>query len=454
LFLAFAGGAEAARFHDLLDAARLNDMALARQLLAAGVDVDGAESGFPDSYSPLQWAARHGNVALIELLLRAGADTERRDFNGDRALLWAAGAGQAPAIAALVAGGSPAQSADDPYGQTPLMIAARGGWLDAARVLLEAGADPNARNRSGDTALHGAALSRNTALVELLLDAGADPNAVSDILHETPLHIAAAFDNAAVVRALLAARATAEIADGDGRTPLTIAAYRGLPENVAALLAAGANAARSDQTGTSAFAAAIAGRTHEWVDNDAAAALLAPVTPDATAAFADVVEAGMSRTALILIEAGADPDTPGALAGAARMDDPAVLEALLAAGADIARWGNDALVAAAGGDRRAAVDLLLERGVSRDAADATGIVPVQAAAEGGHLDMLKFLLAAGAAPVPPETVRLATIPVDPWEGAAEGPAALDWRLIEAQEGAERLRARQIEARAILAAAFV
>ena len=36
----------------------------------------------------------------MRLLLDAGAETERRDFNGDRPLLWAAGAGQAEAVAA------------------------------------------------------------------------------------------------------------------------------------------------------------------------------------------------------------------------------------------------------------------------------------------------------------------------------------------------------------------
>ena len=105
-----------AGFYDLLDAARANDTALAALLLAEGTEPNGGPSGFPDSYSPLQWAAYHGNTELIALLLDAGADTERRDFNGDRPMLWAARAGQARALSSLIAAGSPVDSAAAPYG--------------------------------------------------------------------------------------------------------------------------------------------------------------------------------------------------------------------------------------------------------------------------------------------------------------------------------------------------
>ena len=91
--LAAATPAEAG-FYDLLNAARANDTAAARAELAAGTEPNGGPSGFPDSYTPLQWAAYHGNTELMALLLLAGADTERRDFNGDRPMLWAARGGR------------------------------------------------------------------------------------------------------------------------------------------------------------------------------------------------------------------------------------------------------------------------------------------------------------------------------------------------------------------------
>src|SRR5690606_15286694 len=158
ILLAFAHPA-AAGFYDLLNAARLNDTAAARELLAAGTEPNGGPSGFPDSYSPLQWAARHGNTELIALLLEAGADTERRDFNGDRPLLWAARAGQAGAIRALVAAGSPVSSDTDPSGNAPLTLAARGGSADALRALIDAGAWLDF-GKQGGAALREAALAQ------------------------------------------------------------------------------------------------------------------------------------------------------------------------------------------------------------------------------------------------------------------------------------------------------
>ena len=50
-----------ASFYDLLNAAWANDMEAARAELEAGTEPNGGPSGYPDSYSPLQWAAYHGN---------------------------------------------------------------------------------------------------------------------------------------------------------------------------------------------------------------------------------------------------------------------------------------------------------------------------------------------------------------------------------------------------------
>ena len=64
-----------------------------------------------------------------------------------------------------------------------------------------------------------------------------------------------------------------------------------------------------------------------------------------------------------------------------------------------------------------------------------------------------LLLDRGARPVPPETIRLAALPLDILEAPGTRSAAIDWSLIEARAAWEHLRARQLEARAILAAAI-
>ena len=443
-----------ASFYDLLNAARANDLALARQLLAEGTEPNGGPSGFPDSYAPLMWAARHGNIELMRLLLEAGADTERRDFNGDRALLWAAQAGQAEAVALLLASGSPPVSPDDPYGMTPLHLASRGAWPETVRILIEAGAPLDALDQSDSTALYEAALSQDPETVRLLLAAGADPNIADSILGETPLHIAAVRQDAGIVRMLLEAGAAPAGWDGDGADPLHLAAFRGLPDNVAVLLAHGADPHALDSSGLTPLRSAIEGKRHEVWDNDAAALLLVPFDRDIEASFVAAAAAGLPRTAMLLLERGTDPNAPDVLAFAARLDQPALLYALIAAGADLDIHGVDALVSAAAAGRIAAAQRLLERGVPIDLAGNSEISPIRAAAEAGEIEMLRFLLTQGARPIAPESIRLAEF--TPLELFAleqgERSAALDVTGMAIRERLADLRRRQLEARQILAAA--
>ena len=89
------------------------------------------------------------------------------------------------------------------------------------------------------------------------------------------------------------------------------------------------------------------------------------------------------------------------------LEQPTLLDALLVAGADLETYGSDALVSAASAGRIATASRLLERGVPLDAAGTIEVSPVRAAAEGGELAMLRFLLGRGARPVPPDSIRLA-----------------------------------------------
>jgi ankyrin repeat protein len=420
--LVIAAPANAA-FYDLLNAARANDTAAARAELTAGTEPNGGPSGFPDSYSPLQWAAYHGNVELMALLLLAGADTERRDFNGDRPMLWAARAGQAESIRLLVATGSPANSDADPYGLSPLHLAARSGYDEAVRALIAAGADVDAVDQSRTTALAEATLSQSPRAVRLLLEAGADPDIADDILFETPLHIAAAREDVSIVRMLLAVGATPIGWDTYGSDPLHVAAFRGLPDNVAALLEGGADPRALDDKGLMPLQSAIEGKRHEWRDNDAAAVALVPYGVDVDATFLAAADAGMPRTAIALIDRGAD----------------------------LGQHGPAAIVAAAVTNARPLLLRLHAEGVP-----LSGDV-VLAAAQAGAIDSLRLLLALGAAPVPPGKIVLAEItPLEAllMDKTGERSRALDTSGIRFREAIEALRARQLLARDILAAAFV
>ncbi|KAI0452218.1 ankyrin repeat-containing domain protein [Xylaria acuta] len=102
--------------------------------------------------SPLMLAASIGDVALVRLLLDAGASTE---FNGGVRdyLLWGR--------------------------QTALQVAAAAGRLDAAKILLDRGAivDQPGQMVKGATALQYSAIGGHLSIAQLLLSRGADINA-------------------------------------------------------------------------------------------------------------------------------------------------------------------------------------------------------------------------------------------------------------------------------------
>ena len=95
-------------------------------------------------------AAQNGSAAMIELLLKGGADVN------------------APVLA---------------HGETALMMASRSGSVDAVKVLLDHGAQVNAKDTlRGTTALMWAAEQGHVGVVELLIRSGADVRAQSEVL--------------------------------------------------------------------------------------------------------------------------------------------------------------------------------------------------------------------------------------------------------------------------------
>lgn len=135
--------------------------------------------------TPLLRAAMSGDLAIMELLLAAGANptlaTELRETNDAKG------------------GGGMGDYGSG--GTTPFLAAAGLGWRQtvsrgreedailALQILMELGADVNQTNQAGDTALHGATYRGSLAIMEFLLDHGADPTA-KNLTGWTPLDIA------------------------------------------------------------------------------------------------------------------------------------------------------------------------------------------------------------------------------------------------------------------------
>jgi uncharacterized protein len=132
-----------AYYKNIPRAAKANDVGKVRQLLSDGAspnqtDEDGATTG-------MHVAASTGNLQIMAILYKAGADINARNGVGD----------------------------------TPLDLAAQHDQLEAAKLLLEMKARVNDQDRNGMTALMFAAKAGDVEVVHYLLEAGANAN-ISD----------------------------------------------------------------------------------------------------------------------------------------------------------------------------------------------------------------------------------------------------------------------------------
>lgn len=160
---------------ELIEATRSADEGAVNSLIAEGVDLNAAGG---DGMTALHWAARSGQLAILEALLRAGADKDPTTRIGSYTPLHIASAQADGAIVRLLLEAGAAVNARTTNSQaTALHLAAQeAGGADAVRMLLEYDADPDAREGvSGQTPLMFAAAKNRVKSIELLLQAGADP---------------------------------------------------------------------------------------------------------------------------------------------------------------------------------------------------------------------------------------------------------------------------------------
>jgi ankyrin repeat protein len=215
----------------------LDETATAEALLAAG-----AKATTVDEYgeTPLTLACANGNAGLVERFLKAGADANGARWDGETALMIAASAGNPQAVKLLLAAGAKVNAAESRKGQTALMWAAAEGHADVTQLLIENGADIKTASKSGFTALVFAAVKNDDGSVHALLNAGADPNyALPD--GTKVLLVAAAFKSTKAAATLVDGGADPNVADRTGNTPLHTAAQQGSLDLVNKLIAKHAN---------------------------------------------------------------------------------------------------------------------------------------------------------------------------------------------------------------------
>lgn len=94
-------------------------------------------------------------VAMVELLVKRGAQLDTRDSDGWSALMWASWSGLGQVASKLLDLGASYQFADE-QGNTALIIAAQRGNAGIVKALLAKGADRAVANKAGTTAAEAA----------------------------------------------------------------------------------------------------------------------------------------------------------------------------------------------------------------------------------------------------------------------------------------------------------
>jgi len=212
-------------------AAAAGDVDLINQLLLAGVPVntciEDSDIG-ADGATALHVAAARGHPDVVQVLLGAGADVDGGSAQGCTALSMALataadaqgrnGVRQIAVVELLLKAGADVFHALRRSGSILAFILAPGkSWR--LQCLLAAGCSPHVRGPDGLTLLHYAAAKGNQEAVQILLDHGVAIDSTS-ITGRTALFLAAAGKHAAVVEQLLGAGAAATAVSTDGGTVL------------------------------------------------------------------------------------------------------------------------------------------------------------------------------------------------------------------------------------------
>jgi uncharacterized protein len=361
-----------------------------RMLLAAGADINASyadPSG--NNHTVLMCAAWRTCCATVPVvLLRAGADPcVHSSPKGFTTLHMAARAGTAETCELLLARG-PALllEARDVNDWTALMHAVGCGSLDIVQFLLQCGANVEAADNLGVTPLIGAAVLGSVSKVKCLLEAGAVVNAVQHDGFSAIALIAANLQSknaAAVIDLLLSHGADINITDTNGQTALFRAACQGNVHMMELLVQRGLSVYAVDNKGdTLLMVAARSGRKHaaEWL-----------------------LQRGVAVNA-------ANKDGYSALhsvCGRSNCDDAAMIELLLASGADVHRCdavGETALDITARRGNVQCARALIAAGADVNHLNAEGLSSLHTAILavkllGQHNPVVNLLLEHGAAAV-------------------------------------------------------
>lgn len=458
----------------------LSDLALLRQLILRGVDLNEVRAGL----TPLLAATRdsyHGRPDAVAMLLANGADPRLADGDGRTPLHFAARSSDPEVAAQLLDAGADINALDrggrsslfeacaagswrlarfllerharcEPDSGQPALLAAAGGDDDPVGVelLLRHKAKVDAVGRLGRSALLEACLAGNAAIAAALLKAGADA-ARADGQGVTPLMEAARSGSLACIEALRRKSPPVEALDAGGRSALHIAcgSARADAEVVTRLLQMGAAADQPCANGQSALDLARAAQRWDLVARIDPDHPLPSAVDESPAAVADIDEAGRAELGERFARAlrRGRPDLVPALVRELAPPADLLCELFESLGASQPRAALASLAAelpAVGAhSRESMLPAALERAaVAPQALDALLELGTSPASAGGLARYLRACLDARLKPGPDEhrALRLLEAGADPFGGNEDDPPLL----LAVQLGWPRLTRRLLD----------
>jgi ankyrin repeat protein len=417
------------------DAVQNRDMAALQALLKQHSAVNATQA---DGTTALHWAAHWNDAETVGLLIRAGADAKAANHYGATPVSEAAALGNPAIIEQLLKAGADPNTRTTADGETVLMTSARAGNLDAVKVLLDHGADVNAKEAyRGQTALMWAAAERHAEVVGLLLQHGADWKVQSSFRETKIPKLSTASSISPISRGgltafLFAAREgdieTAKVmiehgvdinqTDVDGTSGLVVSIMNKKYTFAKFLLDRGADPNVTDVKGRAALYAAVDMRNEDWsalpmrkeLDPMPSMELIQAILAHGAKLNAALTHNLPGRSGMDYGDVALDEGTTPFMR-AARSGDAAGMRVLLAAGADpklVTKDGNNALLFAAGigyrdkntrgtdAEALEALKLCMDQGLDLSQINAKGETALHGAANRGSDVLVKFLVEHGA----------------------------------------------------------
>lgn len=215
----------------LISAVQSKDTNTVAQLIIAGVNVNHYDNG----KTALHYAIKVKQVAIIDLLIKNGADLGAYDSRNKSALEQIFEKLSQRSVLQIIKSFPSVNKQDNYHGNTALHYAAQRNYCDCAAELIIMGADVEGKNHRGQTPLYLAAMHGSAGIVELLVRHGANVNFAGKN-GWTPIFLSVFKGDIEMIELLVSLGADVDHLDANGWTPLFYAIQKADDQVVQLLL--------------------------------------------------------------------------------------------------------------------------------------------------------------------------------------------------------------------------